>query len=364
MAIRNILYSLFLLSLFVCSCKDNANEDDDMLNPTNLTLEVTMSSEKIGKVIIIAKADNTIEYRLYIDSEEAPEDSNTTGEFEYLFSEPGEHFIIVRAYASSGRYAKAQRTVTIGEEEPVSIEDGYFSPTSYDGMEMVWNDEFDGSAVNTEFWSFETGAGGWGNNELQYYRKENASVNGGTLIIEARKETYQGSNYTSARMVTRNKKSFKYGRIDIRALLPEGQGIWPALWMLGNNFQSVGWPACGELDIMEMIGGNGRENTVHGTVHWDDNGHVQAGGSSTLLTGTYGDEYHVFSIIWNQTSIRWLMNDKQFYVINTTPAHMTEFHESFFIIFNLAVGGNWPGYPNSSTTFPQQLKVDYIRVFQ
>ena len=146
-------------------------------------------------------------------SEEAPEDSNTTGEFEYLFSEPGEHFIIVRAYASSGRYAKAQRTVTIGEEEPVSIEDGYFSPTSYDGMEMVWNDEFDGSAVNTEFWSFETGAGGWGNNELQYYRKENASVNGGTLIIEARKETYQGSNYTSARMVTRNKKSFKYGKV-------------------------------------------------------------------------------------------------------------------------------------------------------
>lgn len=364
MVIKRALYTLIFLLLIVSSCKDKETDVNDVLIPTNLTVEINVSTEEIGKVTIIAHADNTVEYKLYIDAKEEAEASNTSGEFEFLFTEPGDHLIIVRAYATSGRYAKEQRTVTIGEEDPVSVEDGYFSATSYDGLEMVWNDEFDGSAVNTDFWTFETGAGGWGNNELQFYRKENASVDGGTLIIEARKETYQESNYTSARMVTRNKKSFKYGRLDIRALLPEGQGIWPALWMLGNNFQSAGWPACGELDIMEMIGGNGRENTTYGTVHWDDNGHVQAGGATTLLTGIFGDEYHVFSIIWDQTSIQWLMNDKQFYVINTTPAHMTEFHEPFFFIFNVAVGGNWPGYPNASTVFPQQMKVDYIRVFQ
>ena len=134
--------------------------------------------------------------------------------------------------------------------------------------------------------------------------------------------------------------------------------------MLGNNITSVGWPACGEIDIMEMIGGSDREKTVHGTLHWDNGGHINTGGSYTLSSGTFASQYHVFSIIWDETSIKWFVNNSQYYEINITPAHMTEFHQNFFLIFNVAVGGNWPGSPDATTVFPQQMKVDYIRVFQ
>ena len=174
------------------------------------------------------------------------------------------------------------------------------------------------------------------------------------------------SSYTSSRLVTKNKKSFKYGRIDIRAKLPLGQGIWPALWMLGNNIDQVSWPKCGEIDIMEMIGGgDGRDNTVHGTAHWWDNEfRAQYGNSSELSEGIYNDEFHVFSIVWDATKISWYRDDKLFNTLDITPFFLAEFKESFFLILNVAVGGNWPGNPNSITEFPQYMIVDYVRVFQ
>ena len=166
-------------------------------------------------------------------------------------------------------------------------------------------------------------------------------------------------------MITRGKQSFQYGRVDIRAALPKGQGIWPALWMLGSNFTSVGWPASGEIDIMEMVGGSGRENTVHGTVHWQHDGqHANFGGDVTLPSGTFNDEFHVFSIVWTSSRITWYMDNQEYHAIDTTPAQLSEFRNSFFFIFNVAVGGNWPGSPDNTTTFPQYLIVDYIRVFQ
>jgi beta-glucanase (GH16 family) len=135
--------------------------------------------------------------------------------------------------------------------------------------------------------------------------------------------------------------------------------------MLGENFGSVGWPASGEIDIMEMIGGNGRENTVHGTVHWDNNGqYASYSQGNTLNAGTFADEFHVFSIVWNETSITWYRDDIQFNVVDITPAALSEFKNEFFLIFNVAVGGNWPGSPNTSTVFPQHMIVDYVRVFQ
>jgi beta-glucanase (GH16 family) len=174
-----------------------------------------------------------------------------------------------------------------------------------------------------------------------------------------------GAAYTSSRMITKGKQSFLYGRVDIRAKLPYGQGIWPALWMLGENFSSVGWPKCGEIDIMEMIGGSNRENTVHGTLHWDlDNAHASAGGSTSLVGETFSEKFHVFSILWNENEVSWLVDNKVYHTIDITPAHMSEFHKKHFFIFNVAVGGNWPGYPNATTEFPQRMKVDYIRVFQ
>ncbi|MFY0592174.1 glycoside hydrolase family 16 protein [Roseivirga sp.] len=255
-----------------------------------------------------------------------------------------------------------------GPDDSVSIPtSGYTSPTSYANRTLVWSDEFESSSLNLSDWTYEigTGSNGWGNNELQYYTNSNTSMQDGHLVITAKEQSLNGSNYTSSRIVTMNKQDFRYGRIDIRAALPEGQGIWPALWMLGSNFNTVGWPASGEIDIMEMIGGSGRESTVHGTVHWENDGQrAQFGGETTLSSGTFHDQFHVFSIEWDASQIRWLVNDQQYHVIDTTPAQLSEFRNSFFFIFNLAVGGNWPGSPNSSTTFPQYLIVDYVRVFQ
>lgn len=244
---------------------------------------------------------------------------------------------------------------------------GYVSPESYANLSLTWEEDFNGASLNLNNWSYEigTGSNGWGNNELQYYREENTSLQDGHLVITAKKESVGSSEYTSSRLVTMNKHNFRYGRIDVRAALPRGQGIWPAVWMLGTNFPSVGWPASGEIDIMEMVGGNGRENTVHGTVHWQNQGqHAEFGGSKTRASGTYSDEFHVYSIIWTENQIRWLVNDEQYHAIDTSPDELDEFRKPFFFIVNLAVGGNWPGSPNNSTTFPQHLIVDYIRVFQ
>lgn len=257
---------------------------------------------------------------------------------------------------------------TGGNTETVDIPTtGFTSPSSYPGMTLVWEDDFSSSGLNLSDWTFETGTGtnGWGNNELQYYRQENTFTQDGHLVIAAKEESFGGSDYTSSRIITQNKQIFTYGRVDIRAVLPEGQGLWPALWMLGSNFNTVGWPACGEIDIMEMVGGSGRENTVHGTVHWQHSGqHAQFGGQTTLSSGTFNDEFHVFSIEWDASSITWYLDGQQYHVIDTTPAELDEFRSSFFFIFNVAVGGNWPGAPNSSTSFPQYMIVDYIRVFR
>lgn len=244
---------------------------------------------------------------------------------------------------------------------------GASSPTSYPNMTLAWADEFDGKSLNTAHWSFETGNGsnGWGNNELQFYRTENTSIQNGHLVITAKKEPFGGREFTSSRIITKGKKEFRYGRIDIRAALPKGQGLWPALWMLGANFDTVSWPACGEIDIMEMIGGNGRENTVHGTVHWQNAGkHAMFGGQFSLPSGTLADQFSVYSIVWEANSIRWFIDNRQYHVIDTSPAELDEFRRSFFFIFNVAVGGNWPGSPNESTAFPQHLIVDYVRIFQ
>jgi beta-glucanase (GH16 family) len=363
--VRLIGLVLFLQGLIACD-RENIQ---DTANPANLTFEILIP-DNTGLVLIQATARNAVEYQLRIGSSEQPEQVNTTGIFEHTFIQPGIYQVEVRAYGTSGRYLRETRSVIIDLGNNVPLDNGYSTPLSYPGYQLVWYDEFDGTMVNSENWVFETGTGcpnlcGWGNNELQYYRQENARVEGGVLTIEAKKETYSGRNYTSARMKTQNKRSFKYGRIDIRALLPKGQGIWPALWMLGNDITSVGWPRCGEIDIMEMIGGGaGRDNRVHGTVHWDLNGHVNAGGSYTKSSGIFADEYHVFTLIWDETTMKWFVNDNQFYVIDITPDHMTEFHQNFFFIFNIAVGGNWPGSPDETTVFPQQMKVDYIRVFQ
>lgn len=245
---------------------------------------------------------------------------------------------------------------------PEMTAEGAITPASYPLMQLSWSDEFDGPSINTNNWGYNTGAGGWGNNEWQTYTtsSENSFIEDGKLNIVA---TKLYTAYFSARMLTQGKKEFKYGRIDIRAKMPYGQGIWPALWMLGANFGQVGWPRCGEIDIMEYLGHE--QSKVHGTVHYWDNAHRYRGGSYTLPNNqSFHDKFHVFSIVWQENAIRWYVNYQQYYEIKDTDVRYDAFRLPHFFIFNVAVGGNWPGYPNASTVFPQRMIVDYIRVFQ
>ncbi|MDA7501869.1 family 16 glycosylhydrolase [Chitinophagales bacterium] len=247
---------------------------------------------------------------------------------------------------------------------------GYSTPTSYDGMTLLWSDEFEGTSLNESVWTYEIGNGswGWGNNELQYYRRENTMMTEGNLVIQAREENYVGFDYTSSRLITRNKFDFTFGRVDIRAVLPEGQGIWPALWMLGDKIGSVGWPACGEIDIMELVGH--QPSTVHGTIHYKDAGgnHQFKGTSRNLVGGErFSEEFHVFSLEWSENQVNWYLDDQLYFSANPGTLgneNPYPFNEPFFFIFNVAVGGQWPGSPNASTSFPQNMIVDYIRVFQ
>ncbi|HVZ95367.1 MAG TPA: family 16 glycosylhydrolase [Chitinophagaceae bacterium] len=246
-------------------------------------------------------------------------------------------------------------------------ESGYTTPVSYPGYQLAWSDEFDSTAINTNDWNFETGGNGWGNHELEYYtaRTQNAFVSSGNLVIEARSESYGGSNYTSARMTTAGKREFQYGRIDIRAKLPVSAGMWPALWMLGSNFQQAGWPGCGETDIMELIGKNPKQ--VVGSFHWQK-GDGSEGTVNNVYNATedFSRHFHVFSLVWDKDSMQILVDD-QVYVTGTSQ-NITSgnypFNAPFFLIFNVAVGGDWPGPPDGTTIFPQRMFVDYVRVFQ
>jgi beta-glucanase (GH16 family) len=235
-----------------------------------------------------------------------------------------------------------------------------------EGWTLIWQDEFDGDVVDSTKWSKEVGGHGWGNNEWQFYtdRAENVRLEAGQLVIEAREERYIRRNYTSARLKTQGLFSFTYGRVEARMKLPYGQGIWPAFWMLGENVGEIGWPRSGEIDIMEHIG---RQPTrIYGTVHGPGySGSGGVGHFTTFPTGTLSEEYHVYAVEWEPGEIRWYVDENQFFKL--TPYQIPGewvYDHPFFILINLAVGGNWPGYPDETTVFPQYLYVDYVRVYQ
>jgi beta-glucanase (GH16 family) len=231
--------------------------------------------------------------------------------------------------------------------------------TTRPAYSLVWSDDFDGPGIDTTKWNFETGGGGWGNNEKEYYQKANASIQDGNLVITAKSEPTGGEPYTSARMTTQNKFSQTYGRIEARIKVPMGVGMWPAFWMLGNNINTVSWPTCGELDIMEHINNT---NTIYGTMHWNSGGHAQYGSTTQSTPG----DYHIYAIEWDQNEIRWYVDDTLYQTgnikdnINNTAA----FHLPFFIILNLAVAGDFPGQTVDSTLLPESMYVDYVKVYK
>ena len=236
--------------------------------------------------------------------------------------------------------------------------------------QLVWSDEFNGSGLDLSKWSYQIGTGfqGWGNNELQYYtnRPVNVDVFDGHLWIVAHRENFGGMQYTSARIRTRNKGDWRYGRIEMRAKLPRGRGIWPAFWMMPTDEVFGGWPQSGEIDIMELVGHE--PNRVHGTIHFATPSlqHQFQGSFYTLPQGTFNDNFHLFWIEWQQNEIKWYVDSTLYFT--RVPAHLGganwPFNERFHIILNVAVGGNWPGSPDSTTVFPQSMVVDYVRVYQ
>jgi len=241
-----------------------------------------------------------------------------------------------------------------------------------EGFQLVWQDEFDateGSPPNAEFWSYDLGGDGWGNNQLEYNTDEieNVFMTGdGYLHIVAREESYEDNYYTSGRIQTRDKMAFGLGRMEASIQVPRGAGLWPAFWMLGVEYPALSWPNCGEVDILEFNGG--QPGTVYGTVHGPGySGGAGIGSSYSLFGGTFDTEHHVYAVERDEGHIAWYVDDELYYRLtpNDLPSgKQWVFDGDFFIILNLAVGGHFVQPPDPSTEFPATLSVDYVRYFK
>jgi beta-glucanase (GH16 family) len=236
---------------------------------------------------------------------------------------------------------------------------------------LVWSDEFNGpenSPPDPTKWTYDTGAGGWGNQELETYtdKHENVSHDGaGHLVIRALKTA--SGDFTSARIKTLGKFAIQYGKIEARIKIPYGQGMWPAFWMLGDNIKSAGWPKCGEIDVMENIGK--QPTLVHGTVHGPGYSGAQGITSQYALPGSppLSDDFHIYAVEWSRNRIRFFIDGKRYFTVR--PVLLPDdapwvYNRPFFLLLNLAVGGGWPGNPDATTVFPQDMLVDWVRVSQ
>ncbi len=338
-------YACLILLLIVgttVSCKKKSGGAD--LPPSDLTLTADVKTDNSGTVIFKATAKNATNFEF--DFGNGVFQLEPSGEVTYKYPASGNYN--VKVTAKNATSLTAVKTMQIS----VTVQ-----------MALIWSDEFNTpGAPDPAKWSFNigTGSNGWGNNESQFYtdRPENVSISNGTLKITARKESFSGSSYTSARILTQNKFSFKYGRIEARAKLPAGVGTWPAIWMLGANINTVSWPACGEIDIMEHIGS--QLNKIYGTLHYPVFfGGNAVGGSVTVPNVT--TEFKVYSAEWNASTIRFFVDGVPFFTFNNTSA--LPFNQNFFIIMNVAMGGNFggtidPAFNNAT------MEVDYIRVYQ
>jgi beta-glucanase (GH16 family) len=262
--------------------------------------------------------------------------------------------VLVSAQLTS---CKSSDKVTEPEEKKVTT-DTIPVPSGYT---LVWHDEFSDSTLDKTKWNYEINGGGGGNNELQYYTDspKNCYVKSGNLVICALKENYLGKEYTSARLNSNAKGDWKYGRFEVRAKLPYGQGMWPAIWLLPTDWVYGGWPASGEIDIMELLGQE--KNRIYGTMHFGSSfeNHLSKGGSYKLTSGDFSSTYHKFQLEWDSVYVKWYVDDVLYYTAST----IKPFDQRFHFILNVAVGGNWPGPPDATTMFPQRMAVDYVRVY-
>lgn len=338
-----VLSILLLAALSSCG-KGGDTPTPAAIAPTNLSLEATVNGTT-GNVSFKATATNAVMYTFDFGNGISNQIS-VNGELAYKYATSGVYTVTVVAKSANGATASKSTVVSVTTT-----------------LSLVWSDEFDAAtpgAPDPTKWGYDLGAGGWGNNELEYYtnRTTNAIVSGGTLKITALKESFSGSNYTSARLLSKGKFSFKYGKAEISAKLPAAAGTWPAIWMLGENFSSAGWPACGEIDIMEHIGNS--INKIYGTLHYPGRSGGNADGATTMISNAT-TAFHKYTLEWTDVSIKISVDDVPYYTFSNSST--TPFNQNFFFILNVAMGGNMGGSIDPAFT-SGVMEVDYVRVYQ
>lgn len=319
--------------------------------PTNLALKSEISTDGSGTVVFTATADGAVSFDFEYGTGEFATVPSGIVTYKYTIGGTNTYPVTITAKNISGLTTKKTFDVTVTVKVDVP------------GTGLIWSDEFNtDGAPDALKWGYDlgTGSGGWGNQELQYYtsRPENVIVKGGVLKIKAIKENYSGSAYTSTRMLSKGLFSFKYGKVEVKAKLPAGVGTWPAIWMLGSNISTAGWPACGEIDIMEHKGSD--VNRIYGTLHYPGRSGGNADGSTKVITNATTD-FHIYSLDWSASSIKIYVDGQLIHsVVNTTAI---PFNHDFFIILNVAMGGTFGGAvdPLFSSAV---MEVDYIRVYQ
>lgn len=328
----------------VCYGKSNLPQATNNTSTANLNVTAAISTDSSGNVFFSAAAKNAMHYNY--DFGNGTFKTVASGAVNYQYPASGTYMVNVKAKNPAGYTVSASISITVIVK-----------------FSLVWSDEFDVPGLpNPLKWGYDlgTGDGGWGNNELEYYtnRRKNAVVANGVLKITALKESYNGSAYTSARLLTKGKFSFKYGKIDVRAKLPAGIGTWPAIWMLGDNISATGWPDCGEADIMEHRGSE--LNKIFGTLHYP--GHSGANGNgSTLMINNATTQFHDYILEWTPAAIKFYVDKQLYYTVTNTGS--LPFNQKFFIILNVAIGGNFGGAADTTLT-SAAMEIDYVRVYQ
>lgn len=333
---------LVILSMFFPGCKKSGNSGNNNIAPTDLVVNAVVSNDNSGNVAFTATAKNAVSYEY--DYGNGVFALVTTGAVTYKYPSSGTYTVNVTAKGVSGATVSKSIQVTV-----------------IVAFSLLWSDEFEtAGAPDPAKWGYDLGAGGWGNNEKQHYtnRPDNVIVSNGTLKITAKAENFDGSAYTSARLLTKDKFSFKYGKVEARAKLPAGGGTWPAIWMLGNNINTAPWPACGEIDIMEHVGN--QPNKVFGTLHHPGHSGGNGDGASLNISNA-STEFHKYGLEWTATTIKISVDDVVFFTFNNSAS--LPFNQNFFIILNMAMGGNFGGAIDPAFT-SATLEIDYIRVYQ
>ncbi len=340
----HLSFYLFSLITLIASCGKKDTPGITNTPPTNLTVSAIISTNNSGNVSFTASASNAVSYDYDFGN----------GVFQTIASG-----VVTYRYTASGTYtvnviAKSPAGLTVSKSTQVTVAVA---------LSLLWSDEFDvDGSPNSAKWGYDigNGSGGWGNNELQYYtaRPENAVVQGGVLKIKAIRENFSGSIYTSARLLSKDKFSFKYGKIEVKAKIPAGVGTWPAIWMLGSDISTVGWPNCGEIDIMEHRGSE--LNKIFGTLHYPGRSGGNADGSTKIITNAT-TEFHIYSLEWTASSIKIYVDDLLYHTVANSTS--IPFNHEFFFILNVAMGGSFAG-PVDPAFVNATMEIDYIRVYQ